>query len=214
MTKCSSCNNYIPDDATECKHCGLPTGKQVYDPNVDNSTHTPASEQTVSERDRQMMELDKKSPLTAFMLALFFGPIGVMYANITVGLIMLVLTIAIGLSIPVVGLVVMWIANMIVATGAADKHNERLALKYGIIKKETKLEPIKEPALVKSIYKKEPTLNDVGESVKQPEATSKESNESSNMVALVTVAFVIIGGIAVAVFVSENKQNTNTDKIQ
>lgn len=67
-----------------------------------------------------------KSVGAAFILAFFFGPLGLLYASVIGGVIMFILGILSFLILPVVGYIIIHIATVIWAVVAANAANEKL----------------------------------------------------------------------------------------
>jgi len=67
----------------------------------------------------------KKSMPVALILTFLFGPLGLLYASVPGALILLALTIVIGLLTLGIGFLVGWVASMIWAFIAVNKHNAK-----------------------------------------------------------------------------------------
>jgi len=67
----------------------------------------------------------KKSMVVALLLTFFFGPLGLLYATVSGGLILLVLTIIIGFFTLGLGFIIGWIASMIWAVIAVNSNNSK-----------------------------------------------------------------------------------------
>lgn len=67
-----------------------------------------------------------KSVGVAFILAFFFGPLGLLYASVLGGIVMFFAGILLFLVLPVVGAVIAWIGCLIWAVVAANAENEKL----------------------------------------------------------------------------------------
>lgn len=65
-----------------------------------------------------------KSVGVAFLLAFFFGPLGLLYATITGGIIMFLVNIVLLFILPVVGLIISWIICIVWAIVAAQNSNK------------------------------------------------------------------------------------------
>ena len=74
---------------------------------------------------QRYIEDRKKNLVTAWVLALFFGPLGLMWVNLFYGIILTVVAV-IGYSTIFVP-VICWILAMFDAPFAASKHNQRVA---------------------------------------------------------------------------------------
>jgi hypothetical protein len=79
---------------------------------------------TANERIDTSVKVRKKDPLTAFLLAFLFGPLGCFYASVPLGLIMIMVTIFLTLSYPPT-IVITWIIGLIVAPLEAVSCNDQ-----------------------------------------------------------------------------------------
>ena len=71
----------------------------------------------------------QKSAAIAIVLAIFFGPLGLLYSSVLGGIIMMVLGLIIGLITFGIGLIVVWIASIIwavVAVNIANKKQDKI----------------------------------------------------------------------------------------
>lgn len=69
----------------------------------------------------------QKSVGTAFLLAFLFGPLGLLYASVTGGIVMFLLGIVIGIVTFGLGLILVWIGSIIWAVVAASNANQNAA---------------------------------------------------------------------------------------
>lgn len=76
-----------------------------------------------------------KSTGTAFILAFLFGPLGLLYATVPGGLIMIVLALILFFVLPLVGPIITWIVSIIWAVAAANAANSKLHSQAGSIAK-------------------------------------------------------------------------------
>lgn len=67
----------------------------------------------------------QKSMGVALLLTFIFGPLGLFYASVTGGVILTILTIIIGILTLGLGLFLGWMASIIWAAVAVNKHNQR-----------------------------------------------------------------------------------------
>lgn len=102
---CSECGKQVEDNAKFCASCGtkqveqlfkLPEGVQTTESNSNYSTqpsnnHYNAPPSHVTTNINHTIDVNKKSKLVAFLLVLFFGPIGLFYASVKGGVIMCLL---------------------------------------------------------------------------------------------------------------------------
>lgn len=79
---------------------------------------------------RPMVVMVPKSVGTAIVLAIFFGPLGMLYSTVPGGLVMLLINVI--LVIPTLGTVlfITWPAGIVWAAVAANTHNSKL---YGYV---------------------------------------------------------------------------------
>ena len=87
---------------------------------VDSSGHLPYTHTAV------IVE-KQKSVVAAFLLAFLFGPLGLLYASATAGLVMLVLGAVIAVVTVGFGLIFVWIGSVICALVAVNRANARIA---------------------------------------------------------------------------------------
>ncbi|HMC99264.1 MAG TPA: hypothetical protein VKH37_03895 [Ferruginibacter sp.] len=66
-----------------------------------------------------------KSVGAAFVLAFFFGPLGLLYASVLGGIIMFVVGLILFFLIPVVGYIIAWVGCLIWAVVAANAANAK-----------------------------------------------------------------------------------------
>lgn len=74
----------------------------------------------------------QKSVGVAFLLAFFFGPLGLLYASVVGGIVMLILGLIIGIVTLGLGLIFVWIGCIIWAVVAANNANNKMANTAGI----------------------------------------------------------------------------------
>jgi hypothetical protein len=67
-----------------------------------------------------------KSVGAAFFLAFLFGPLGLLYASVTAGIIMLLVALIMLVVLPVIGVVLVWFLCIIWAVSAANDANDKL----------------------------------------------------------------------------------------
>ena len=67
----------------------------------------------------------QKSVGVALLLAFFFGPLGLLYASVMGGVIMLILGVIIGIFTLGLGLIIVWIGSIIWAVVAANNANSK-----------------------------------------------------------------------------------------
>jgi hypothetical protein len=85
---------------------------------MDQPTSNPASQQTV------ILMTKQKSVGLAFLLSFLFGPLGLLYASVSGGIIMMILGVIIGIFTLGIGLIFVWIASIIWAVVAANNANK------------------------------------------------------------------------------------------
>jgi hypothetical protein len=83
-------------------------------------------EQNVNQPTRVVVVGKSKSVGAAFVLAFFFGPLGLLYASIAGGIIMFIATLILFFLLPVVGAIITWIGCVIWAVIAANEANAAL----------------------------------------------------------------------------------------
>jgi len=73
-----------------------------------------------------------KSVGVAFLLAFLFGPLGLLYASVTGGIVMFIAGVIIGIVTIGIGLIFVWVACIIWAVVAADSANKKLRNQTGM----------------------------------------------------------------------------------
>ena len=68
---------------------------------------------------------DSKSVALAFILAFFFGPLGLLYASVLGGIIMIILSVIMFIFLPIVGAVIAWVISLIWAVVAAGASRQK-----------------------------------------------------------------------------------------
>lgn len=86
-------------------------------------THPPVTQSVVVINTRKSMG-------AGLLLAFFFGPLGLLYASVLGGVVMLVLSIIVAVLTLGFGLLVMWPITVIWAAIAVNAHNKRLSSHY------------------------------------------------------------------------------------
>lgn len=98
----------------------VPPPSQVQNPNTQQfQKQSQPQQQTIV-----IAGLNRKSAGVAFLLSFLFGPLGLFYASVTGGLVMLALSIIIGIITLGFGLVLTWIGSIVWAMIAVNKYNE------------------------------------------------------------------------------------------
>lgn len=72
-----------------------------------------------------------KNPGIAVILAIFFGPLGVLYASVGVGFLCCVAMVVVTFTYPIVGNIIVWVASVILAGLFAEAFNERERARVG-----------------------------------------------------------------------------------
>lgn len=81
------------------------------------------------------MKLDQKSHFAAVLLAILFGPIGVLYGSILGGIILGVIAIAIGMAFfPLV--IFVWFVGIFVAYSGVSSHNRQVKVQWELLRKQ------------------------------------------------------------------------------
>lgn len=148
---CRNCGKEVKKGAMACLNCGLnPAKSKNFCPSCGSDTHNEAvicikcgtglTQNTVPEPvpppqpaqqnyNRQpnnpnvVIVGKQKSTGTAFLLAFLFGPLGLLYASVTGGIIMLFVGILLFFLIPIIGGLISWVICMIWAVNAASEAN-------------------------------------------------------------------------------------------
>ena len=66
----------------------------------------------------------KKSQAIGFILAFFFGPLGLLYASVAAGLILLLIAVVVGMLTLGIGAFICWPITWVVSFIMIDKHNK------------------------------------------------------------------------------------------
>ena len=77
-----------------------------------------------------MVGSNQKSVGVAFLLAFLFGPLGLLYASVSGGIIMFILTLIIGIFTLGIGFILGWIGSIIWAIVAVNNHNQKAAASH------------------------------------------------------------------------------------
>ena len=117
LIKCDDCGQEVSMKAVSCPKCGNPITAAERTNIVQSDNSTAAAILAVGQ---------KKSMGIALLLTFFFGPLGLLYASVGGGVILLLLTIVIGLVTLGIGFFVGWIASMIWAAVAVNSHNAKI----------------------------------------------------------------------------------------
>ena len=72
-----------------------------------------------------LIDLRKKNVGASFFLAVFLGPIGIIYVAPVIGILALLLGVSFAVLVPF-GAVAVWICSMAIAPAVAVAHNERV----------------------------------------------------------------------------------------
>lgn len=100
--------------------------------NIDPRTMTDAQVDRLR-RINAYVDTNKKSVGGAFLLALLFGPLGVLYASPLAGAILLLISIGVAASGMAVLLVAFWLISVIMAPIMAHSANDALRVKANLI---------------------------------------------------------------------------------
>lgn len=156
---CRNCGKEVLKEAVACLNCGLPPKKSKnFCPSCGSETHNEAiicikcgtalEEFAAAQSQRSSSETQKassnqggnvvivgtqKSVGTAFILALFFGPLGLFYASVTGGILMIFINIIVIVTTAGLGLIFTQIICIIWAVVAAQNANQAALNKAGTI---------------------------------------------------------------------------------
>lgn len=136
MKYCGSCGSEFPEGARFCVQCGqarpgvTTTGSDVSAgatamPPVPAAGPAPPTQAAMPEQP-QVIVTSTKSVGVAVLLAVLFGPLGMLYATVPGALIMVAVAIVVGALTFGLGLFLVWPACMIWGGVAAKAHNEKL----------------------------------------------------------------------------------------
>ncbi len=84
------------------------------------------SDEIVKQEQARAGILLAKSVPVAFLLAFFFGPLGMLYADVKGSLIMIAVSLVVGVLTLGMGLIITWPVTVVWATVAASNYNKKL----------------------------------------------------------------------------------------
>ena len=137
---CSECGKQVGDEAKFCGECGAPT-------NADGNILHPAIQETTTVSNENKVALNmaavavnSKSVGIAFILILFFGPLGMLYSTIKGGVVMLILPIPIfiimftraisgnldGIALGLIFFIFYWVICLVWGVTAVNSYNNNL----------------------------------------------------------------------------------------
>ena len=124
LISCDECSSEISDKAANCPNCGNPiTESERMNVVVTDNSATTAL----------LAVSQKKSMGVALILTILFGPLGLLYATVPGGLVLLLLTFVIGIATLGVGFLFGWIVSIIWAVIAVNSHNEKIMRALGAL---------------------------------------------------------------------------------
>ena len=82
--------------------------------------------ETAAEQSVQKVIVAGKSMAVAILLALFFGPLGMLYSTVMGGVVMIVISILVGIFTLGFGLFITWPICVIWAAVATNSHNKKV----------------------------------------------------------------------------------------
>jgi hypothetical protein len=84
-------------------------------------------QQTPQQHVQTIMVVSKqKSAGIAFLLTFFFGPLGLLYASVAGGIIMIILSLVIGIFTLGIGLIIGWVISIVWAMVAVNMYNKKM----------------------------------------------------------------------------------------
>lgn len=146
LNKCPACGPPLPEGKltafSSCEKCGIVFAKFKQKAVNDNLSKVArarrmepkaeaAEEPPVKSREARIqayIDTHRKSPLTAFLLALFLGPLAMFYVSIPGALMMILLIFGLAFSMPAVGGllgIVFWLLSLIAVPLGAINYNEK-----------------------------------------------------------------------------------------
>ena len=119
---CQECGVTLDESTKFCTTCGAPSSiNPVYQPPQYQQQQQPQYQQTV------VVMGNKKSAGLAFLLAFLFGPLGLLYASVVGGLVMICVGIIIFFLTAGLGEIFVWIVCIIWAIVAVNNENNNPA---------------------------------------------------------------------------------------
>ena len=70
----------------------------------------------------------KKSQKIQVALTFFFGPLGLLYSNVVAAIALIIGAVGLNIVVPGIGLLIVWIAAMVVGTETVSAHNRKVKL--------------------------------------------------------------------------------------
>ena len=150
---CSQCGAELEADALFCSSCGAKQEKSEVKSLPANSPPTTPVTQVLAQQPPQFQQpqgypqqpmqpgyppqgympppqvlLAQKSMPLALILTFFFGPLGLLYASVRDGLILICISIAVAILTLGFGLIFVWIGSMVWAYMDVEKYNRQLMM--------------------------------------------------------------------------------------
>ena len=148
---CAQCGAELENDALFCSSCGAKQKKTATAAIPANTPLTPSATQGFSQQPQHFQQpqgypqppmqpgyppqgymppphilLAQKSMPLALILTFFFGPLGLLYASVRDGLILICISIAVAILTLGFGLIFVWIGSMVWAYMDVEKYNRAL----------------------------------------------------------------------------------------
>ena len=124
MAFCSRCGLSNPDHSNFCNACGAPVGRILPPARTAWNTPPPLTRMAVGPAaPAYVVVRARKSVGVAILLAMFFGPLGMLYSTIPGALFMLVASFLLGTMTAGASVVVTWPICVLWAAMAADAQN-------------------------------------------------------------------------------------------
>lgn len=126
MAFCSRCGMTNPDHSNFCNACGAPVAQVLPPRTVWNTPPPLARIPAVPFSSGYVVVRARKSVGVAILLAVFFGPLGMLYSTITGALFMIVLTFVLSFLSAGASLLITWPVCVIWAAVAAETYNRQV----------------------------------------------------------------------------------------
>ena len=118
LITCNECGAEISSKAQSCPKCG--------DPVTDNERANVVVQTNDSGSVAAMMAISqKKSMGMGILLTFLFGPLGLLYATVGGGIVMIILTIVVGIITLGLGFILGWLISIIWAAVSISSHNSK-----------------------------------------------------------------------------------------
>ena len=121
MAYCSRCGRQNPDAANFCNSCGAPVAQVL--PPAPASWNTPPSQPVAPVVPAYVLVRQPKSVGAAILLAIFFGPLGMLYSTVPGALVMMLVSFVLAIMTGGISFFLTWPICIVWAAVAAGEYN-------------------------------------------------------------------------------------------